>query len=322
MDKILSQDEVDELLKGVHAGEIDTAAKKEQDVTGVRSYDLSSQERIVRGRMPGLEIANERFCRFFRNTVSSFIMRYADVNVQKAGIVKFGEFMKTVPVPSSISIFRMEPLKGYALLVMEAPLVFSFMEYFFGGANIRHTKSEGRSFTAIEQRVIRKIVDAALGDFAAAWSGIATLTPEHVSMEMNPQFVTIVTPSEIVIKVEIGIEVENFMGTLFLCIPYSLIEPIKEKLYSGIQSDKFDLDQRWVDRLKDLLRESSVEIVAEIGRTTLSFGSLMDLSVGMVLPLSTSVSDELIVRVEGVPKFKGVPGISRGSQAIKITRVC
>jgi flagellar motor switch protein FliM len=320
MNKILSQDEVDALLRGVSSGDIETGAGKGSDASGVKSYDLRSQERIVRGRMPGLEIANERFARYFRNSLSTHIMRFADVNVHATGIVKFGEFMKTVPVPSSINIFKMEPLKGYALLVFEAPLVFALMEYFFGGTNKSHTKTEGRSFTAIEQRIIKKLTGTVLNDFATAWQGIAQLRPEHVSSEMNPQFVTIVTPSEIVIRIEVHVEVENFTGKLFLCIPYSLVEPVKEKLYSGIQADKFDLDQRWVAQLKGLLTDSVVEIVAEMGRAMISVGELMNLKKGDIIPLGTSVSDELLIKVEKVPKLRGTPGISRGSQAVKITR--
>lgn len=235
MSDILSQEEVDALLRGVQAGEIDTETARDKILSGVRPYDLTSQERIVRGRMPGLEIANERFARFFRNSVSNLIMKFVDISVQGIEIIKFGEFMKTVPFPSSINIFKMEPLRGYSLLVIEAPLVFAFVEFFFGSDSARYVKSEGRAFTSIEQRVIRRIVNIALNDLATSWSGIIPIRPEHVGSEMNPQFVTIVTPSEIVIKVEIHLEVEDFTGKLFFCIPYSMIEPVKEKLYSGIQ---------------------------------------------------------------------------------------
>jgi flagellar motor switch protein FliM len=215
----------------------------------------------------------------------------------------------------------MEPLKGFSLLVIEAPLVFAFVEFFFGGASVQNVKSEGRAFTSIEQRVIKKVVTMALQDLALAWSGIAPIQPEHAGSEMNPQFVTIVTPSEIVIKIEIHIEVEDFTGKLFFCIPYSMIEPVKEKLYSGIQSDNVDLDQRWVGRLQEILMTSSVEVVAEIGQTTLTFGDLMSFKEGDVLTLNKGTTDDLPVKVERVLKFAGRAGHSRGNQAVKITKV-
>jgi len=321
MSDILSQDEVDALLKGVQAGEIDTDAARQKLMGAARSFDLTSQERIVRGRMPGLEMANERFTRFFRNSISTFIMKFVDIHVKNVGVLKFGEFMKTLPIPSSINIFKMEPLKGYSLLVLEAPLVFAFVELFFGGASARNIKSEGRSFTSIEQRVIKKVVVMALADMAQAWNGIAPIQPEHVRAEINPQFVTIVTPSEIVVRIEIGIDMENFAGKLFFCIPYSMVEPVKEKLYSGIQTEKFELNQRWVGRLKDTLYGALVRVKAEVGTLEMTFGDLMGLAVGDVLTLDKVANDELTVKVEDVPKFAGVPGYSRGNQAIKITRV-
>jgi len=321
MSDILSQDEVDALLRGVQSGEIGTEEAKQKIMTGIRPYDLTSQERIVRGRMPGLEMANERFTRFFRNSVSGLVMKFVDISIHNVGIVKFGEFMKTIPFPSSINIFKMEPLKGYSLLVLEAPLVFAFVEFFFGGASVRNVKSEGRAFTSIEQRVIKKVVSMALNDLAQAWTGIAPIQPDHIGSEMNPQFVTIVTPSEIVIKIEVHIEVEDFTGKLFFCIPYSMIEPVKEKLYSGIQGDKFDLDQRWVSRLKEILMNSAVEVVAEVGKINLTFSDLMSLKEGEVLTLGKCAADDMLIAVEDVTKFKGLPGYSRGNQAIRITKI-
>ncbi len=321
MNQILSQDEVDALLKGVQSGEIGTETAKEKILSGIRPYDFTSQERIVRGRMSGLELANERFARLLRNSVSSFIMKSAGIRIHNMEITKFGEFMKNIPFPSSINIFKMEPLKGCALLVMEAPLVFAFVEFFFGGDSAQYVKFEGRSFTSIEQGVAKKVVSITLNDMSTAWSGIAPIRPEYVGSEMNPQFVTIVTPSETVIKIEIQVEVEDFSGKLFFCIPYSMVEPVKEKLYSGIQSEKFEIDQRWVVRLKEIIMDSYIEVVAEIDSVEFTFGELMNLEIGSVINLSKSVSDEFAIKVEGVPKFSGMPGYSRGNQAIKITKI-
>ena len=321
MNDILSQDEVDALLKGVQSGEIDTDVAKEKILAGVRAYDFTSQERIIRGRMPGLELANEKFARYFRNSISSMFMKFVDISIHSVEVAKFGDFMKIVPFPSSINIFKMEPLKGYALFVVEAPLVFAFVEFFFGSNSAKHVKSEGRAFTHIEQNIIKKIVNTAFQDMALAWSGIATIKPEFVSSEMSPQFVTIVTPSELVIKVEIHIELEDFTGKLFFCIPYSMIEPVKEILYSGIQNDKFAVDHRWVEYLKDLLKDSPVELKVNIGSVQMTLGDLIKMDVGTVLNLGKPVTEELPIKVEGITKFFGVPGYSRGSQAIKLTNV-
>ncbi|MDA8083602.1 MAG: flagellar motor switch protein FliM [Nitrospiraceae bacterium] len=319
MNKVLSQDEVDALLRGVSTGDIETEKSKGPE-DGVRSFDLTSQERIIRGRMPGLEMANERFARSFRNSISSIITNFVEVNIQGVTMMKFSEFMKTIPMPSSINMFKMEPLKGYALFVIEAPMVFALVEYFFGGSSAKYVKSEGRYFTQIEQRVIRKVVDLALHDMADSWNVIAPIIPEYTGSEMNPQFVTIVTPTEVVIKIEIHIEVDEFTGKLFFCIPYSMVEPLKERLCSGIQGDKYGLDDRWVMRLKEILLDSYVELCVEVGRTTLPVGELMNLEVGDVITLGKAAVEELDVKIGPITKFKGLPGYSRGTQAVKITK--
>lgn len=320
-DKILSQDEVDALLKGVASGDIDTEDAKDQIMGGVRSYDFTSQERIIRGRMPGIEMANEAFTRLFRGSVSNLIMKFVDISIQNVEIIKFGDFIKTIPVPSSINIFKMPPLKGNSLLVLEAPLVFAFIEFFFGGSSAQHIKSEGRAFTPIEQRVIQRIVDMALKDMATAWHGISPIEPEYYSSEINPQFVTIVTPAEIVINIEVLIEIEDFTGKLFFCVPYSMIEPVKEKLYSGIHGDKFETDHRWSQVMKEALKETYVNISAEVGRMMVTFADVMNFEIGNVLTLGKSAEDELVLKIEGHPKFKGLPGYSRGNQALKLTGV-
>ena len=320
-DKILSQDEVDALLKGVASGEIDTDDAKEQIVSGVHSYDFTSQERIIRGKMPGLEMVNDVFTRLMRNSISKLIMKYIDINIQTVDTIKYSDFMKTIPMPSSINIFNMEPLKGMALIVLEAPLVFAFIEFFFGGSSAQHVKSEGRAFTPIEQRVIQRVVDVILLDIEKSWEAIAPIKPTFVNSEINPQFVSIVTPGEIVINIEVQIEIEDFGGRLFLCIPYSMIEPVKEKLYSGIHGDKMEADYRWSQVLQETVMGMNLNLSAELGRVNLLVGDLVNFEVGNILNLNKAISSELEVKIENLPKFKGMPGFSLGNQAVKISKV-
>ncbi len=318
-DKILSQDEVDALLKGVASGEIDTEDAKDKIIAGVRSYDFTSQERIIRGKMPGLEMINDGLARLLRSSVSTFVMKYTDIGIQNVDTMKYSDFMKTIPMPSSINIFTMEPLKGLALLVLEAPLVFAFIEFFFGGSSAQYVKSEGRAFTQIEQRVIQKVVNMTLADISGAWKVMTEVSPEYVGSEINPQFVSIVTPAEIVIKIDIDIEIEDFTGKMFLCLPYSMIEPLKEKLYSGIHGDKFETDHRWADVLKGFLFETKLNLSVQLGSMEATIKDIMDFEVGNIINLGKSIDSNLIVNVEGVPKYEGKPGVSRGNQSVKLT---
>jgi len=318
--EILSQDEIDSLLKGVQNGDIGTGGDSALP-DGTASFNFRSQERIIRGRMPGLEIANERFARTFRNSITTVLRRFVDVNIQGVTMMKFGDFMKTLPLPSNINLFRMKPLKGLALFIIEAPMVFAFVECFFGGSSVKYVKAEGRYFTAIEQKVIGKIMAHAFADMASSWAGITQFEPEYVGNEINPQFVTIVQPTEIVIKVQVNVELENFTGKVYFCIPYSVVEPLKEKLCSGFQADRFETDERWIVGLKEKLMNTRVNLVGEVGIVHLSIGDVMALKVGSVINLGIHKEDPLLVKVEDVPKFRGLPGCRKGNQAIKVTEI-
>lgn len=319
MEDILSQEEVDALLKGIAEGAVET--EKVEEVSGIKPYDFTGQEKIVRGRMPSLDIANERLARNFRLSLSAAIRRMVDVTNVNVNITKFYDFMRGVPFPSSINIFKMEPLRGYGLLVFDAPMIFSLIEFFFGGTGKGYYKPEGREFTPIEQKIIHKVVMMFFNDMAEAWKPIYPIIPAHVRSEMNPQFVTIVTPVDVVIKVEFVLEIEGKQCRAFLCIPYGTVEPIKEKLYSAFSADRDELDIKWLERLKDRLKEVPVVVTGRLGDTRVTVQDVLDMKVSDVIMLNQRVDEDINVLVEGVQKFKGRFGIYKGSYALKITKV-
>ena len=319
MEDILSQEEVDALLKGISQGEVET--EKVEEVSGVKPYDFTGQEKIVRGRMPSLDIANERLARSFRLSLSAAIRRMVDVTNVNVNITKFYDFMRGVPFPSSINVFRMEPLRGFGLLVFDAPMIFSLIEFFFGGTGKGYYKPEGREFTPIEQKIIHKVVIMFFSDMEEAWKPIYPIIPTYVRSEMNPQFVTIVTPVDVVIKVEFVLEIEGKQCRAFLCIPYGTVEPIKEKLYSAFSADRDELDIKWLERLKERLKEIPVILTGNLGTTKLTVQEVLDLKISDLIVLNQRVDEDINMLVEGTPKFKGRFGIYRGSYALKITRV-
>jgi flagellar motor switch protein FliM len=318
MDEILSQEEVDALLKGIQEGEVET--EKGIEPTGVKSYDFTGQEKIVRGRMPSLDIANERLARNFRLSLSAAIRRMVDITNVNVTITKFYDFMRGVPFPSSINIFKMEPLRGFGLLVFDAQMIFSLIEFFFGGTGKTYYKPEGREFTPIEQKIIHKVVMIFFDDMEEAWRAIYPMKPVYVRAEMNPQFVNIVTPVDVVIKVEFVLEVEGKQCKAFLCIPYGTVEPIKEKLYSAFSADRDELDMKWLDRLKDRLREIPVVVSGVLGKVMLDVNRVVDLKKNDLIILDRRVDENIDILVEGYPKFKGKFGIYRGSYGLKVDR--
>lgn len=321
MSKVLTQDEVDALLSGVETGAIDTEIKKEVPTGEIKTFDLTSPEKVIRGRMQGLEMVQEKFIRLYRESLSAQIKKFVDIKVKVIETIKFGDFIKTIPMPSSINIFKMEPLKGNSLFIIEAPTVFAFVECFFGSPTVRYVKSEGRYFTPIEQKMIRKLVDTAFNDLKEAWKSILNVNPQFINSEMNPQFVNIVTLSEIVIKIEMEVDIEDFSGKMFFCLPYSMVEPIKDKLYSNVKKEAHEVDQNIANVIKDALLSSTVNITVELGKTVMTIKDLIDMKVGNVIVLKKTASEEVDIKVEGVLKFKGIPGLYKGSQAVKITKI-
>jgi flagellar motor switch protein FliM len=319
LSKILTQDEVDALLKGMSGGEIETEADSVEDDSGVTVYDLTNQDRIIRGRMPTLEIINDRFARILRTTLSSSLRKVIDVSAFSIDMIKFGEFMRALPVPTSLHIFKVDPLRGHGVMVIETKLVFSLVDNFFGGSGQSFIKIEGRDFTAIENKLINKVIVMALEDLEKAWNPVHALKLTYVRSETNPQFASVVAPTEVVIVIKFEVELEQAVGTLVICLPYSTIEPIRSKLYAGFQSDQLEVDHEWINRFIEQVREATVELRVELGRTTISTHDLLNIHVGDVIPLSQDVNQALTVRVEGVPKFRGFPGVFRGNKALQVS---
>ena len=277
MNQILSQDEVDALLQGVTGGEIDSplgGADEEEssDDGGIVPYDLTSQERIIRGRMPTLEIIHQRFSRTFRSAISAMLRRVVDVALVSTDMIKFGEFLKTLPVPTSLHIFKMEPLRGFALVVLETKLVFALVDVLFGGTARTQVKVEGRDFTPIETYIIKRIVLKLLEDLHTAWRPVHELNIEYSRSEVNPQFAGIVPPSDLVVVVTFEMEIEDQQGNLSFCIPYSMIEPIRAKLHAGFQSDRLEVDHAWLNRLQERIMGAEVSLVSTLGKAKINAG--------------------------------------------------
>ncbi len=321
MAQVLSQDEVDALLRGVTDGEIETETDEGLDESAVISYDLTSQERIIRGKMPALDIINQRFSRLFRMSLSTSLRKVVDITPVSTDTVKFGDFIKSLPVPASLNIFRMEPLRGFALFVAESKLVFSFVDIFFGGTGEGAVKIEGRDFTRIEQRLIKRVIIDALRDLEVAWKQVHPVNISFIRSEVNPQFATIVPNTNVVIIILFEVEMEHISGTITICIPYSTLEPIVTKLRTGFHSDQLEVDKTWLFRLKERLKETEVEIVVELGGAELMASDLIKLGLGDVIQLDNDVTDEIVIKVEDVPKFRGFPGVSKGNKAVQISSI-
>ncbi|MDR3417526.1 MAG: flagellar motor switch protein FliM [Nevskia sp.] len=314
---LLSQDEIDALLHGVDAGAVDTAPPPAPGE--VRSYDFTSQDRIIRGRMPTLEMINERFARLFRIGLFNMMRRTPELTVLGMEMMKFTEYTHSLYVPTSLSMIRIKPLRGTALFVFEPKLVFAVVESFFGGDGRYATKIEGREFTPTETRVIQLLIRQAFADLQEAWQPVMQLEFEYIQSEVNPHFANIVAPSEIVVVSKFRIELEGGAGDLHVTMPYSMIEPIRDQLDAGVQSDRIDKDERWTLALREQIRDAEIDLDSELLRMTMSLRELVNLKPGDIIPINMPKQVEL--SVDRLPLFRGSFGVNNGHNAVRINEI-
>ena len=315
MQDLLSQDEIDALLHGVDEGDIET----EQDIPAgsARSYDLTTQDRIVRGRMPTLEMINERFARYTRISMFNLLRRSADVAVGGVRIQKFGEYVHTLYVPTSLNMVKIRPLRGTALVIMDAKLVFKLVDNFFGGDG-RHAKIEGREFTPTELRVVQIVLEQIFIDMKEAWKTIMPIDFEYMNSEVNPAMANIVSPSEVVVVSTFHVELDGGGGDLHITFPYAMIEPIREVLDAGMQSDVDEVDDRWVKALREDVMASTVKLSCRYIRQQVTLRDILDLKAGDVIPVT--MPEDVILMANGVPIYNTKLGVSRGNVALQIKR--
>ncbi|NIB43199.1 flagellar motor switch protein FliM [Pseudomaricurvus alkylphenolicus] len=316
MQDLLSQDEIDALLHGVDDGDVDTESSEEPGA--VKAYDLTSQDRIVRGRMPTLEMINERFARYTRISMFNLLRRSADVSLGGVQIQKFGEYVHTLYVPTSLNMVKFRPLRGTALIILDAKLVFKLVDNFFGGDG-RHAKIEGREFTPTELRVVQMVLEQAFVDLTEAWKAVMPIEFEFINSEVNPSMANIVSPSEVVVVSTFHVELDGGGGDLHITIPYSMIEPIREMLDAGLQTDTDERDDRWVHALRNDVMEAKVELECEVARREITLRDIVDLKAGDVVPIE--LPELQVVTANRVPMFRISLGQSNGNLALKVNEI-
>ncbi len=326
MSQVLSQSEVDALLSAVSDNRVGGensagSGAAGEGASGVVHYDLANQDRIIRGRMPTLDIIHDRFIRLFRVTLSNALRKMANLSVNSTGPLKFSEFMNSLPLPSCLNILRLDPLRGAAVLVIESKLLYALVDSFFGGNDVPYTKIEGKDFTQIEIKIARRVVLSAIDDLEKAWEPVYPLKIGYSRTEINPQFVAVVPPSDVVVATTLDVELEKVSGTIKIVIPYATLEPIKSKLSVGFQSEQLEVDFIWINRIKEKIMQTNGNMLVKLGDVDIAVRDLLELQPGDIIQLNTDATMPLDILFEGIPKFRGIPGILKGSRAMKITEL-
>ncbi len=314
MNEHLTQDEIDTLLHGVDNGDVETEGDVGADGEAI-SYDLASQDRIIRGRMPTLDMVNERFTRYLRVSMFNMLRRTAEVSAVGVKMIKFSEYVRGLFMPTNLNLINIKPLRGTGLFVIDPNLVFATVDNFFGGDGRYHTRIEGREFTPTENRVIQLFLDQAFDDLVKAWKPVMKLEFKYLNSEVNPQFANIVSPTEVVVVSTFKMELEGGGGEFHLVMPYAMLEPVRELLDGGMQSDQTEIDNRWICALQEEMKQAPVEIDSYLTHVKLSLGDVINLKEGDVIPVE--LPEMVTVRAADTPIFRGVFGISNGKNAVQ-----
>lgn len=313
---ILSQDEVDALLHGVDDGAVDTSEDENLLDGEARVFDFNNQERIIRGRLPTLEMINERFARYFRASFFNMLRKTPEISVNGIQMIKFSEYIHTLFVPTSLSLIKMHPLKGTGMVMLDPKLVFIVVDNFFGGDGSIHAKIEGREFTSTELRVIEKVVHMCFADLVKAWEPILKVKFDYHNHEVNPHLANIVSPSEVIVVSSFHIELEGGGGDIHVVFPYSMIEPIRSILDAGVQSDLSEIDDRWAVLLKEELMHAKVGLTALFAEKELRVSDLINLQSGDIIPID--MPEHVLLMTDDMPIMKGHYGEHMGNSAVKI----
>jgi len=317
-DQILSQEEIDALISAMDSGEVDLKTETTEKGEAV-SYDLTSpHNKVLGGHFEGLELIYDELTKMFRTSLSSFLGKTLEVKLASAEMLKFGVFLQSFSNPTGFSVFTMEPLIGSALMAVEPGLAFSLIDCMFGGTGKPVAKI--REFTLIEQGVIRKVSAEMLKLIERAWGVLFPVEVMLKKMETKPQFVHIVSPDDVVINMVFTLSAEEFNGSIYICVPYLMLEPVKEKL-SFKSLAEMEQRSKLNDQLVSLLQETQVALTVELGKTIHTVGEVLNLQVGDIIKLSNGAHDPVIITVENIPKYEGFPGISKGNRAVEVTAV-
>lgn len=318
---VLSQEEVDALLRSLRGGEIKLEPKEEVAEDKYQRYDFRRVGRFIsKMRLPSLEVIHRRFSTDARSMLSIALQRIIDISMIDTSVTEFGNFMDSVPLPAVFAVISMRPLRGFCVWAFDATIATVMIDILLGGMG-RPKKAEGKEFTRIEQRLIRRVINTMLKPYQDAWEPVIKLQPEISRIESHPQFVSIVPESDLVVSVRYSIDMGTVSGRMYQAIPYAILEPIKSQIQSAYQPTTLEIDRSWIERMISRLKECPVRLRVEMGKAKLTLRELLQLKSGDVLRLNSSYDEDCaIVFVEDVPKFKGIPGKSGDVKAVLITK--
>jgi flagellar motor switch protein FliM len=322
MEQILSQDEIDALLKGISEGEIETQKEVSvEEQVETKSFDFIQYTRGKKERLPALDFIYDRFSKSFRSALSLFVEKEVEISFEPMQYVSYGDFIETLPLPTNMNVVVTEKLKGFFIVIFDAKLIFSVLETIFGSANTTKPKVEGREFTKIEFNVIKKLIDLVCVEMEKAWAPVYEISCKYSRSEINPNYITMVTNEETVNLCELTIEIEGIKGWMKVCIPYGILETIKSYLMSTPSREDSDMREKWFMRLKERVQEVPLEIRAVLGKKKMPLQEFLRLSEDNVIVIDRYVNDPVELEIHNKSRVRGKLGIYKGNKAVRVEEI-
>jgi flagellar motor switch protein FliM len=319
MDDILSQDEVDALLRGMGDGDVETENDDSTDSNSAKTYDFTNQERIIRGRLPALDIINERFARGFQRHFNEMILSSVEVTAGEVKIIKMIDYLRNLFVPTSLNLYRINPLNGVSLFTLDSKLIFTAVDIYFGGTGLLPFKIEGREYTPVEMSMIKSILDISTENMRKAWAPVMDVEIEYMHSEMNPKFAGIVDATDMIVVSPINVRFEGVEGRVDIVMPYAMLEPVRDKLEEGMQNLQGETDNRWSKTLREESKNIEVTLSASLAEIAMDMSDILNMEKGDIIPIE--MPKLVTIKAEDIAVARGKIGISHDKKAIKIEQV-
>lgn len=322
MGDILSQNEIDELLKALNTGEIDLQQiQTNTNEKKVKSHDFKKPSKFAKDHIKTLYNINEIYARLVTTFLTGYLRTLVQVDVLEVQPLTYNEFSNSISNPAVLAVIDFAPLNGSMILEMNPAIAYALIDRILGGRGAAMEKIRG--FTEIEIAIIERVIIQIMNLMREPWENVIAIRPRLEKIETNAQFAQIVSPTEIVALATLSAKVGEVEGMINLCLPYMVLEPVISKLSTRLWFSTFDKETtpETVEVIESKIKTTKVPVRAVLGKTTISVAEFLDLQIGDVIPLDSNVNGDLEVMVGDILKFYGKPGVKKNKVSLKITEV-
>ncbi|TDL83325.1 flagellar motor switch protein FliM [Peribacillus frigoritolerans] len=317
--EILSQNEIDALLSAISSGEMDAdELKKEETERRVKVYDFKRALRFSKDQIRSLTRIHENFARLLTTYFSAQLRTYVQISVGSVDQLPYEEFIRSIPKMTILNVFEVNPLNGRIVMEVNPNIAYAMMDRLMGGLGTGVNKTD--QLTEIENRIMSNLFEKSLDNYKEAWSSIYSIEPSMNNLEINPQFLQMVSPNETVVVISLNTQIGETSGMINLCIPHVILEPIIPRLsvHFWMQSERKEPKPNEVEALERKIQSAELQIIAELGISEISIQEFLDIQAGDVIQLEKAIDQPLVVKIGDKPKFYGQPGKIKRKAAVQI----